>query len=406
MRYLFVHQNFPGQYLHLVRHLAAQGRHDIVFLSEKNENAIAGVRRMVYPVPPPSPPGIHGGAREFEQALRRAEVVARAGRALRDLGFVPDIIVGHHGWGELLDLGDVWPRVPMLGYCEFYYRTEGSDVDFDPEFPVTPEMLPIVRAKNAVNLLALNNAGHGQTPTRFQLGTYPAWAQGRIKLLSEGVDLECCRPDPGARNQPFEFNDLRVLPGEKLITYVARDLEPYRGFHSAMRALPEIMGARRDTYAVLVGGDGVSYGGKLASGTWREWLLHETRGRLPLDRVRFPGRINYADYVRLLQRSDAHIYLTYPFVASWSLREALACGCVVIGSDTAPVREFVKDGVNGLLVPFLNPAGIAARVLEALGDERLSASLRDGARRFAEENLSLGEYLASYEALIAELACA
>lgn len=299
MRYLFVHQNFPGQYLHLVRHLAAQGRHEVVFLSEANENAIAGVRKMVYPAPLESPPGIQGAAREFDQAMCRAGLVARAGRSLRDLGFVPDIIIGHHGWGELLDLGDVWPGVPMLGYCEFYYRVQGSDVDFDPQFPASAAMLPLIRAKNAVGLLALNGPGHGQTPTRFQLGTYPAWARKRITVLPEGVDLRRCRPDPAARARPFVLGGLRIAPGEKLVTYVARDLEPYRGFHSLMRALPRILGERTDAHAVLVGGDGVSYGARLAEGTWREWLLREVGDQLPPGRVHFPGRLGYEDYLRL-----------------------------------------------------------------------------------------------------------
>lgn len=403
MRYLFVHQNFPGQYLHLVRHLAAQGRHEVVFLSEANENAIVGVRKMVYPAPLESPPGIQGAAREFDQAMCRAALVARAGRSLRDLGFVPDIIIGHHGWGELLDLGDVWPGVPMLGYCEFYYRVQGSDVDFDPQFPASAAMLPLIRAKNAVGLLALNGPGHGQTPTRFQLGTYPAWARKRITVLPEGVDLRRCRPDPAARARPFVLGGLRIASGEKLVTYVARDLEPYRGFHSLMRALPRILGERTDAHAVLVGGDGVSYGARLAEGTWREWLLREVGGQLPPGRVHFPGRLGYEDYLRLMQRSDAHVYLTYPFVASWSLREALACGCAVVGSDTAPVREFIRDGVNGLLAPFLDPAALAERVLEVLGNAALAARLRAGARRRAEAKLQLADHIAGYDALIGRL---
>jgi glycosyltransferase involved in cell wall biosynthesis len=403
LRYLFVHQNFPGQYLHLVRHLAAQERHEIVFLSEMNENAIAGVRKMVYPAPSESPPGVQGAAREFDQAMQRAGLVGRAGRTLRGLGFVPDIIIGHHGWGELLDLGDVWPGAPVLGYCEFYYRLEDSDVDCDPEFPTPAAMLPTIRAKNAVNLLALNNPGHGQTPTRFQLETYPAWARKRITVLPEGVDLDRCRPDPAARTRPFRLGDMHVLPGEKLITYVARDLEPYRGFHTLMRALPRILGERGDTQAVLVGGDGVSYGAKLAESTWREWLLREVGGRLPPGRVHFAGRVAYEDYVRLLQRSDAHVYLTYPFVASWSLREALACGCTLVGSDTAPVREFVQDGTNGLLAPLLDPARLAERVLEALGDEALATRLRQGARCYAEATLRLADHITSYETLIRRL---
>ncbi len=335
--------------------------------------------------------------------MRRAGLVARAGRTLRDLGFVPDIIIGHHGWGELLDLGDVWPGVPVLGYYEFYYRLQDLDVDCDPEFPTPAAMLPTIRAKNAVNLLALNNPGHGQTPTRFQLETYPAWAQKRITVLPEGVDLDRCRPDPSARSRPFRLGDVYVAPGEKLVTYVARDLEPYRGFHSLMRALPRILGERGDIQAVLVGGDGVSYGARLAEGTWREWLLREVGDRLPPGRIHFAGRVSYEDYLRLLQCSDAHVYLTYPFVASWSLREALACGCALVGSDTAPVREFVQDGVNGLLAPLLDPARLAERVLEVLKDETLAAHLRQGARRYAETKLRLTDHITAYGTLIRRL---
>ena len=403
MRYLFVHQNFPGQYLHLVRHLAAQARHEIVFLSEQNENAISGVRKMVYPAPAESPANVQRAAREFDQAMCRAELVSRAGRALRDLGFMPDIIIGHHGWGELLDLPDIWPGVPVLGYCEFYYQLQDSDVDFDPEFPTPPAMLPTIRAKNAVGLLALNNSGHGQTPTRFQLETYPAWARKRITLLPEGVDLDRCRPDPEARGQPFQLGDVHIPLGGTLITYVARDLEPYRGFHSVMRALPQILGERRDAHAVLVGGDGVSYGARLAERTWREWLMRELGSKLPPGRVHFPGRIPYDDYVRLLQRSDVHLYLTYPFVASWSLREALACGCAVVGSDTAPVREFIEDGTNGVLAPFHDPHHLAGRALDVLEDHALATRLRVSARRYAEATLRLSDHLTHYEALIGRL---
>ncbi|MEO9189800.1 MAG: glycosyl transferase, partial [Acetobacteraceae bacterium] len=175
MRLLFVHQNFPGQYLHLVRHLVASGRHEIVFITEPNANQIPGVRKVPYRAPRPAPPGtVHDAARDFDIAMRRAEAVGATARNLRHLGFIPDIILGHHGWGELLNLPDVWPDAPILGYLEFFYRLHGADVNFDPEFPMRPEEFAKVRAKNAVNLLALELEKHGQTPTAWQLSTYPA----------------------------------------------------------------------------------------------------------------------------------------------------------------------------------------------------------------------------------------
>ncbi len=399
MRYLFVHQNFPAQFLHLVRRLVAENRHDVVFISEANANQIRGVRKVVYQMPRGLNPDAHRDAQEFELAMLRAEAVARTAANLKALGYEPDVIIGHHGWGELLNIADVWPDVPLLGYQEFYYRVSGTDVGFDPEFPTPVPALSRVRAKNAVNLLTLTNPGHGQSPTLFQRSTYPDWAQGNITVLPEGVNLDICRPDPGAGSRPFELGGFGVPPGAALLSYVSRDLEPYRGFHVVMRALPRLLRERPDLHVVMVGGDGVSYGARLAEGTWKERLLGEV-GPLDAQRVLFPGRLDYDSYLRLLQRSDCHVYFTYPFVASWSLREALACGCAIVASDTAPVLEFVADRETGLLSPFLDPGALADRVLELLEDRALAAGLRAAARVHAEATLSMPDYLDAYEALI------
>jgi glycosyltransferase involved in cell wall biosynthesis len=403
VKYLFVHQNYPGQYLHIVRHLAASGRHNVVFLSEPNANRIPGVRMVPYPRPTGAAAEAHVATREFDAAVRRAEVVAHTAANLKRLGFEPDIIIGHHGWGELLNLRDVWPDVPLLGYLEFYYNTHGVDVGFDPEFPIPDEEFPRIRAKNAVNLLALNLGSSTQTPTKWQLSTYPDWARERITLLPEGVNLDLAMPNPQARRRNLVIAGTTIKPGEKLITYVSRDLEPYRGFHLMMRAIPHLLRARKDIRVVLVGADGISYGMPPAQGTWREAMLAELGDGIDPKRVLFPGRIDYQVYLAMLQRSDAHVYLTYPFVASWSLREALAAGCVVIGSDTPTVREFVTHDQNGLLVSFFDPKGLADSVLRVLEDAPLARRLRENARHYAEKNLAMADYLAAYEALIKRL---
>jgi glycosyltransferase involved in cell wall biosynthesis len=201
----------------------------------------------------------------------------------------------------------------------------------------------------------------------------------------------------------LKIGDMTIRPGDKLVTYVARDLEPYRGFHVMMRALPDLLRGRKDLRAVLVGGDGISYGNAPKEGAWRQVMLKEVGDRIDFGRVAFPGRLDYATYLALLQRSDAHVYLTYPFVASWSLREALATGCVVIGSDTPPVREFITHGENGLLVPFFDPPGLARTILTVLENTALSRRLRQNARHYAERSLSMTGYLAGYEALIGRL---
>jgi glycosyltransferase involved in cell wall biosynthesis len=403
MRYLFVHQNFPGQFLHVLRHLAKQQQHELLFITENTTNHLAGVRKIVHGLAKQPAPDVHPDAREYELSMIRAQSVADAGRTLRGLGFTPEIIIGHHGWGELLNLQDVWPGAPLLGYHEYFYNPEGFDVGFDPEFPQPREGLARVRSKNAVNLLALTNPGHGFTPTIFQHSTYPEWAQPNITVLPEGVNLDICKPNPALHQRVVTLGGYKVKPADKLVTFVVRDLEPYRGFHIMMRALPKLLAARPDVRVILVGGDAVSYGARIDRGTWRERMVDEVGPKTDMSRVHFAGRVPYETYVKILQRSDAHVYLTYPFVASWSLREAMATGCALVVSDTAPVREFVTHRKTGLMVPFLEPDRVADGVLTLLEDAALAARLRRGARAWAEKHLDMGVYLSAYEKLIARV---
>ncbi len=404
VKFLFVHQNYPGQFLHIVRQLASDERHEVLFITEPNANQIANVRKIPYSRPVIDIAETHIAARELDNGVRRADAVCRTAHGLKHLGFQPDIIIGHHGWGEMLNLCDVWPGAPMIGYLEFYYQHDRADVGFDPEFPSDPLDYPRIRAKNAINHIALNLGGTGQTPTNWQRSTYPEWAQPGIELVWEGVDLEKCSPDPAARKKILKIGGMTIRPSDRLVTYVSRDLEPYRGFHIMMRALPELMRARKDIKVVAVGGDGISYGcAPSQGGTWKDMMLAEVGGAIDRDRIVFPGRIPYADYLAMLRRSDAHIYLTYPFVASWSLREALAIGCPVVGGDTDPVREFIAHGKNGLLVPCLKPPALARQILELLEDKALTRTLRANARAYAEKHLAMADYLASYHRLIERL---
>jgi len=409
MNFLFVHQNFPGQYLHIVRSLLAdnaarEGTHQIVFMTEPNRNNMAGVRKVTYARPPAVAAGAHVDAREFEMATRRSTAAYDGALQIRALGFKPDIIIGHHGWGEMLTLADVFPGVPILGYFEFFYRIKGTDVNYDPEFPMGTDRFGAVRSKNAVNLIALSLEQHGQVPTRWQHATYPDWACRQIRIIEEGVDLDICKPSARRASQTLRVGDLTVTPRQKLLTYVARNLEPYRGFHTFMRALPGLLSERPELIVSIVGGDDISYGAPPPHGTWREVLLHELGHRIDHERVHFLGKVSYADHLALLRRSDAHVYLSYPFVASWSLREALAIGCAVVGGDTDTITEFVKHDENGLVVDNLDPTAVAAAVLRLLADRALSAKLRAGARAFATRRLDIQDYLARYRGYIEDIA--
>jgi len=276
-------------------------------------------------------------------------------------------------------------------------------VNFDPEFPITVERYARIRAMNLINLLALSLEQHGQSPTQWQLTRYPEWARARTKLLREGARLDLCKPDPAVRKAPLKIGDFTIAPSDKLVTYVARNLEPYRGFHTIMRALPAMLGARKDLRVVLVGGDEVSYGARLANSTWREHFQKEIAGKYDAGRVLLPGQVPYDTYRALLQRSDAHVYLTYPFVASWSLREAMACGCAIVGADVEPVAEFIEHGKTGVLTPTLDHKRLADTVLDVLEDDKLVKRIRAGARRYAERNLDMAAHIKGFEARIGEL---
>lgn len=413
MRFLFVHHNFPGQYLHLVQNLIAEGGHEIVFISNPNRNRIDGITLVHYPFDDTHNFSIHPDAADFDVAMRRARAVAQVAQFLRSRDFIPDIVIGHQGWGELLGIQDVYPGVPVLGYMEFYYRATGFDTGFDPEFQPPVDRLHL-QARNAVNHLAMaeDMSALGQTPTDFQMSSYPAGYRERMLLIPEGVDLARCAPDPLIRTCPVRIAcqgygtpwKLELAPGDKVVTYLARGLEPYRGFHVLMRMLPELLRVRRDIRVVIVGEDRNCYGPRLAQGTWKEHFLREMQGTYDTERVHFTGRLDGGEHLHLLQRSDAHLYLTYPFVASWSLREALACGTPLVCSDTAPVREFVQDGCNGLMGSFFDPGALVDKVLSLLEDHHLEGRLRQGARGFALRYLGMEGCLENYRRVISNVA--
>ena len=355
MKLLFVHRSFPGQFVHLLQALAAEGEHQIVFITRPCVWEIAGVTKLSYAVTPASH-RTHADAREFDAAMRAAVAVAEVAAGLRAAGFQPDIIIGHEGWGETLNLRDVWPGVPHIGYREYFYHDQGADVGFDAEFPVHPAQLSGVRAKNATGTLALLLGQQGVSPTHWQRSLYPSWAQPAICVIQDGIDLATCRPDPASHAVPFRLGAIEIGPHEHLVTFAARDLEPYRGFHTFMRALTDIM-ARPNVQVICMGADGVSYGLPPLTGTWRGRLLAEIAGRVDIRRLHFTGRTGYLDYVRVLQRSNVHLYLSYPFIASWSLREAMACGCTLVAAETAATRLTFKlaaarrRGVAGNFAP-------------------------------------------------------
>ncbi len=405
MRILFVHQNFPGQYAHLLAHYAADPSNEIVFLTRRANAPFAGIRKIVYRLSREANPGTHFYVRSIEGAVLHGQAVARVALRLKKEGFVPDVILGHNAWGETLYLKDIFPDAPLLAYFEYYYRASGGDIGFDPEFPETLDVRLRVRMLNAVNLIGLEAADRGETATEWQHSTYPARYRDMISVGHEGIDTERVKPDPDAKLILPDGHEL--TREDEVVTYVARNLEPYRGFHVFMRALPEIQRRRPKAQIVIVGGDDVSYGRNSGNGrTWRQTLLAEVGAKLDLPRVHFLGRVPFGTFVNALQVSSAHVYLTYPFVLSWSMLDAMAAGCVVVGSATAPLKEVIRDGENGVLFDFLDAKGLASAVESVLDKPKRYEERRARARgtiveRFDMQRVCLPRQIALVDALLA-----
>ena len=385
MKILFVHQNFPGQYRHIAAALARTPGWEVVGIGEldnvKKHPKLPGVNVVGYPAPAPASARTHHYVRPLEGAVRRGQTVVRACRELAKRGFVPDVIYAHPGWGEALFLRDIFPKARLTLYCEFYYHARGADVGFDPEYPATFDDTLRVRLKNAASLMSLEAMDAGLSPTRWQHGLFPRMFRNRIEVIHEGVDTDFVKPDGDAELR-LPGTEIKLTARDEVVTYIARNLEPYRGFHIFMRAIPEIQRLRPQAHILIVGDDDVSYGKPLPDGqTYRQKMIEELGAKIDMSRCHFLGTLPYASLLRLYQISSVHVYLTYPFVLSWSMLEAMAAGCVVVASRTAPVTEVIEDHKNGLLVDFFNAREIAERVAEALERRAELAGIRRQARR-------------------------
>jgi len=381
LKLLFVHQNFPGQFLHLAPEMQRRG-HDVRALTSAANKTRSDVPLLHYAH---TAPEVDAKAtrlgRNFTTMSDRGVSVARFCQRLRAEGYVPDVIYGHSGWGETLFLKEVWPEARLLVFAEFYYRGRGADTGFDPEYQVAGfDQVMISQARAAYMAQALAHADRGVSPTEWQASTHPPLLRQHLEVIFDGVDCDRLAPNPAAT---FTLPDGRILKrGDEVLTFVNRNLEPYRGYHIFLRALPAVLKARPGARVVIVGGDEVSYGAapKNAKG-WKEIFLNEVRDRIDLSRVHFVGKLPYADFTRLMQISRVHAYLTYPFVLSWSMVEAMAAGALVVGSRVAPVEEVIRHGENGLLVDFFDIPAWSDTLIAALADPACFAPLRAAARQ-------------------------
>lgn len=402
MNILFIHQNFPGQFKHLAPALARHGHTVVAMTMQKTEaKEWQGVKLVPYSASRGTTPNVHPWVSDFETKTIRGEACFRAALQLKARGFTPDVIIAHPGWGESLFVKEVWPQAKLGIYCEFFYHPHGADVGFDPEFPTQDPKGQAcrLRLKNLNNLLHFEVADAGISPTHWQGSTFPEPFRSKILVVHDGIATDAIAPNPNATltltTQAGER--ITLTRQDEVITFVNRNLEPYRGYHVFMRALPEILERRPKARVLIVGGNGVSYGSapdpaRYGNRTWRDIFIAEVRPRIPdadWARVHFLGNIPYQYFIPLLQLSTVHVYLTYPFVLSWSLLEAMSAGCTIVASDTQPLHEAIKHDETGRLVNFFDVAGLTNEVCALLDDPAARQRLGANARAFAQANYDL-----------------
>jgi glycosyltransferase involved in cell wall biosynthesis len=386
---LFVHQNFPGQFRHMASACLDKG-YQVLALGHHDNAYPKGVNYLRYPRPVNRATGIHPWLGDVETKFLRAHAVRELAIRLKQQGFEPDAIVAHPGWGEALFLKEVWPGARLGLYAEFFYRAEGSDVGFDAEFASREkESASRLMMKNTFNYLQFPLAEAYLSPTHWQANTYPTDWQSRMSVIHEGVNTDELSP---ADARPIMLPNGNMLsPQAKVVTFVARNLEPYRGYHVFMRALAALQSLAPDTEILIIGVDATSYGSLPPTGsTWKDKFWDEVKASLRTDKIHFLGRLSNDKFLGVMQRSTVHVYLTYPFVLSWSLLEAMSLGKAIVASATAPVQEVMTDGREGLLVPFFDTRALSQSIATLLNDPIQRSNLGSVARQ---------KVLASYDRL-------
>ncbi|MEH1770131.1 MAG: glycosyltransferase family 4 protein [Nostoc sp.] len=391
MKILFLHPNFPSQFRNLAIVLGKDPNYQVVFGTNRREGEIPGVYKAIYTPSREAAPQTHHYVRNLENAVLTAQAVYRVGEKLKAEGFVPDIVYGHSGWGPTLFMKDVFPKAELLCYFEWFYHAHGSDADFDPNEPLNADDECRIRVKNAPILTDLYSCDRGLSPTNWQRQQFPKEYHRKLTVIHDGVDTQYFVPKPGAKLVLPRIN-LDLSHVEELVTYVGRGMEPYRGFPQFMETVALLQQRRPKCHVVVVGEDRVAYGKNLPDGkTYKQLMLEKLS--LDLSRLHFTDRLPYNEYLQVLQASYAHVYLTRPFVLSWSMLEVMAAGCLLVASKTSPVLEVVQDGVNGLLVDFFSPDNIANRVEEALNNPQEMSAIRANARETILKRYDLAKLL-------------
>jgi len=332
VRILFLHPNFPGQFRHIAESLAAQG-HDVAFLCQTHYGRkLAGVRRLCMKGNLGHEALHQGGGKQLQRAQMVAAQYRRAMAKLDQEHWQPEVVVSHSGWSCGLHVKELWPQCRQVSYLEWWFDPQSDLLHHDPHnsnLALGPLAAPSFWLRNQPLALELTCADAVVAPTQWQKAQLPQVLQKRCEVIFDGVDLQRFKPDP-RRRSPYP-----------LLTYGTRGMEPMRGFPELIHELPQLLEAWPALQVEIAGNDGIHYGGATpAEGSWKAWAENKLAKYLQNGRVRWVGHLGADAYLAWLQSTWCHVYLSQPFVASWSLVEALACCCPIIASDVAPVREF------------------------------------------------------------------
>lgn len=404
MKFCFIHPVFGSQFYPLAAHLAEQPEHEVLFLcsADHGKEGMRNLGRDFAPTPRMQVQtfNYHSGRKHHADPLLQRILdesyqgmeVFRTLRAMKKQGYAPDFILCHNYWGAALYLKDIYPEVPKIVYSEYHSTPEHVAACLKPGAKLPDSNKLYLRTGQANSLISLDAADVILTPTEFQKSTHPAYLHSKIKVIHDGIDTDFFAPNHEVQAIGIAGRKI-AKPEHKIITYVSRNFESYRGFESFVKAAAIVQQQCHEAVFLVGGGTGGGgYGGQCGP-DYVKSVLADTP-ELDLRRFLFMGVLNHADYQQLLQLSDVHVYLTVPFVLSWSLLEAMATGCTIVASDTAPVKEVIKDGKNGLLADLYAPEAIAEQIVKAI--QKPNPKLGEQARKTIEKHYSIGAVLPQF----------